>query len=91
MMDIWTVWGNQTGCYHVSCHASELPFVFHSFFHNIFYWTPEELELSNTMVNYWGNFVHSGKSVSIVACVTVSPDVLICPPAVLLSWCVVWL
>jgi len=53
-------WGpNYTFCdYNVTCHGSELPFVFHQ--HMQYSWTDQEAALSAQMANYWLNFAVNG-------------------------------
>jgi acetylcholinesterase/cholinesterase len=53
-------WGpNYTFCWNAVCHASELPFVFHSAQDAGYQYTPPELLLTNQMVTYWANFARS--------------------------------
>eukprot|EP01088_Endostelium_zonatum_P003995 TRINITY_DN15207_c0_g1_i1.p1 TRINITY_DN15207_c0_g1~~TRINITY_DN15207_c0_g1_i1.p1 ORF type:complete len:542 (-),score=82.74 TRINITY_DN15207_c0_g1_i1:23-1648(-) len=48
-------------CRKYVCHGSELPFVFHSGEIGGYYkWTKEEAALSETMAEYWANFVTNG-------------------------------
>lgn len=50
-------------CANVTCHAAELPFVFHNEVHtaqlNVSF-TPAEKLLSQSFVDYWTSFAHSG-------------------------------
>jgi carboxylesterase type B len=51
-------WNPFTFCYNVTCHGGELPFVFHSFFHNVFNWSAKEAVLTEDVMRYWTNFAH---------------------------------
>ncbi|XP_070541991.1 cAMP-regulated D2 protein-like [Ptychodera flava] len=54
-------WGpNFTFCDHHACHGSELPFVFHSVNLAGLHYSDAEKVLADSMVTYWGNFVHTG-------------------------------
>lgn len=55
------MWGNNDKyCYDVSCHGSDLPFWFNYGDGVFFNWTSEEAVLAASMVQYMGNFVHTG-------------------------------
>lgn len=54
------VWGDATHCYHETCHAGELPFLFNPMaFVNISI-TPAERVLAAAMQAYWANFFFTG-------------------------------
>ena len=54
-------WGpNFTFCDDMVCHASELPFIFDCAHDANYTMTKDEVRLSNTIINYWSNFVKSG-------------------------------
>jgi len=61
-LSFYEAWGpNYTECWHdVVCHASELPFVFHSAQDGNYSYTPEEILLTEQMGAYWTNFAISG-------------------------------
>ena len=44
----------------------ELPYVFHTATLGGFHYTPDELVLSDTLINYWTNFAHYGNPNGIV-------------------------
>ena len=47
-------------CYLTAGHAVELPYVFHTATLGGFHYTPDELVLSDTLINYWTNFARYG-------------------------------
>lgn len=50
---------NNKGCLTVPCHSSEIPYVFHSqSFVPGATWTPQESDLSFTMMTFWLQFIH---------------------------------
>ena len=49
-----------TVCLSTIGHAVELPYVFHTATLDGFDYTPDELVLSDTLINYWTNFAHYG-------------------------------
>ena len=53
-------WGNVTFCQGYVCHGSEIPFVFQSAGLGGFKYTPDELQLSNDVIEYWTNFAKTG-------------------------------
>ncbi|XP_041376991.1 cAMP-regulated D2 protein-like [Gigantopelta aegis] len=53
-------WGNITFCQGFVCHGSEVPFVFQSAGLGGFTYTPDEIQLSNDVIDYWTNFAKTG-------------------------------
>ncbi len=47
-------------CLSAPGHAVELPYVFHTATLGGFHYTPDELVLSDTLINYWTNFARYG-------------------------------
>eukprot|EP00460_Paracercomonas_marina_P001511 EW706299.1.p1 GENE.EW706299.1~~EW706299.1.p1 ORF type:complete len:183 (+),score=60.97 EW706299.1:82-549(+) len=55
--------GMPSQCANLTCHAAELPFVFHNEVHNAqlnVSFTPAERALSQSFVGYWSAFAHTG-------------------------------
>ncbi|ESO87838.1 hypothetical protein LOTGIDRAFT_72137, partial [Lottia gigantea] len=53
-------WGNITFCEGHVCHGSEIPFVYQTASLAGFKYTPEELILSDLIIQYWTNFAKYG-------------------------------
>lgn len=53
-------WGPFTMCDHHVCHGSEIPFMFQSTSAGNYTITHDELNLSNSLIHYWSNFVKNG-------------------------------
>jgi carboxylesterase type B len=54
------IWGqNMSFCWDQVCHGVELPFVFNTGAPFVTY-TPDEVTLGLTLINYWANFAHNG-------------------------------
>ncbi len=54
------VWGDATHCYHETCHAGELPFLFDPVADIGIAMTPAEVVLTAAMQAYWANFFYTG-------------------------------
>ncbi len=54
------VWGDSTHCYHETCHAGELPFLFNPVADVNISMTPQEQILTAAMQSYWTNFFYTG-------------------------------
>jgi len=60
---IFPKFGMPARCGNCTCHAAELPFVFHNDVHcpalNVSF-TPDEVVLATSIVDYWTSFAHTG-------------------------------
>ena len=55
---IFPIYGLPSVCEKRSCHASEVPFVFHN--HANYSFATSELPLADAFISYWSAFAHTG-------------------------------